>query len=92
MVADLKQDRVKLLIIVGAICAAMPLFFSVAEVHDGVYRDWVALGGGTIAAICGAVATIFAVRSGVRVHIVTSVVIALLGVLHVLRGVGIVQA
>ncbi|MFT3692213.1 MAG: hypothetical protein QM831_03665 [Kofleriaceae bacterium] len=90
--ADLAQDRVKFVIVIGAICAAMPLFFTVSEAHDGVYRDWVALGGGILAAICGVIGLGFAAKSKVRVHLITAAVITLLGVLHILRGVGMVAA
>jgi len=61
-----QRDRGRIVALVGLGAAALPFLASVSRTTsiDGevTYRDWIAIGGGAIAAACGVIALVLALR------------------------------
>lgn len=77
------------LLALGGAAGAVPFVISVASWNNGTYRDWIAIAGGAVAAVCGVVAVLLAVRAKSGAGFVAgAALIAALGGYQLARGFG----
>jgi hypothetical protein len=76
---------------IGAVAGVLPFLFSITHSNHGVRRDWVAVSGGAIAILFGAIAIVGAMRAGNRGGALgLAAAVAALGLYQLARGFGVV--
>src|SRR6266571_5130092 len=88
--------------LLGGVAGLLPFVISFSSTHSTsvngvvtnlVYRDWVAFGGGAVAALCGVVALLALRRPGKKgVRAAAAVGLLALGGVQVARGLGLLTA
>lgn len=94
---DLKPDRTKAALVIGAIAAILPFLIHMSSsstttvngvVTDASYRDNFALAGGVVAILAGLIAIAVANKATQKPQLVGGLAVAALGIYQILRGLG----